>query len=414
MGKSKIIIVGGGASGLVAGIVAARNGAKVTIIERKEKIGKKILATGNGRCNISNRHISKERYHTEDKVFEMYDQVLECCDLTTITNFFNELGVDFIEQEKGKLFPLSLQASAIVDVLLIELERLKVDIIINEEVIKIEHTNQFKVTTNEKTYYAGHVILATGGQSTPDLGSNGSGYQLAKMLNHTITPLYPSIIQLKTDFPYLKSVKGTKIEGVISLFDKEELLIKAEGEILFTDYGLSGPPVLDVSRIASQRVNQGLETIAHINMLPTITDLDQYLINRIDMASGKSTAELLIGLVNKRLIIPVLKYAEIDIHKKACDITKQERKVLVMTLSALTMKVTGTNQWNQSQVTSGGISLTDINPRTMGSLLVPDLYICGELMDVDGDCGGFNLQWAFSTGYIAGFVASGGISESNN
>ncbi|MDA3845048.1 MAG: NAD(P)/FAD-dependent oxidoreductase [Vallitaleaceae bacterium] len=414
MSKSKIIIIGGGASGLVAGIISARNGAKVTIIERKDKIGKKILATGNGRCNISNTDIGKERYHTENQVFDMYEEVFAQCDLSKIIEFFKELGIDVVELESGKLYPMSLQASAVVDVLHLELVRLKVAIITDQEVSSIEYADQFKVITSERTYYGSHVILAAGGKSTPDLGSNGTGYALAEKFGHTLTKVYPSIIQLKTDFPYLRSVKGSKVEGIISLYDDNELIATASGEILFTDYGLSGPPVLDISRIASKRINQGLTSSVQIDMLPCFGDLDAYLIKRINLASGKTASELLIGLINKRLIMPVLKSVDIDIHKKACDITKSERQALVKALSALSMNVTGTNQWNQSQVTSGGINLAEIDSKTLASKIIDHLYICGEIMDVDGDCGGFNLQWAFSTGYIAGLYASGGISENNN
>lgn len=409
MAKPKIIIIGGGASGLMAAIVAKRQGAKVTLLERKSKIGRKILATGNGRCNISNANVSVSNYHSQKDCESLYRYVYEQFDLDALKAFFHGLGVDVIENEKGKLYPMSLQASSVVDALLMELERLKVEIVTDAEVIDVEIDHQYKVITSEKTYYGTHVILATGGRSCPDLGSNGSGYTLAQIAGHKITTIFPSLVQIKTDAPYLKSIKGTKVEGVVSVFENDVLIQEASGEILFTDYGISGPPVLDISRVVSERFIHHKQSMIKLDLFPDIQDLDEYLVERLNHVYSKTTQDFLVGMVHKRLIVPLLKEAGIDIHKKACDMTREERNALVGVLKSLTMEVTGTNQWNQSQVTAGGVDIEELDPETLMSKLSKNLYITGELMDIDGDCGGYNLQWAFSSGYVAGYHASGGM-----
>ncbi|MCT4597897.1 MAG: NAD(P)/FAD-dependent oxidoreductase [Vallitalea sp.] len=404
MAKSKVIIIGGGASALVAAIIAARNGAKVTILERKDRVGKKILATGNGRCNMTNIKCTSSNFHGGNETF--INKILAQFDVNNTLEFFKELGSYPLVEDNGKVYPNSLQASSILDNLRYEIERLKITVECNAEVIKIEQSNNFIVYTKDnKKYYGNKVILATGGKSTPDLGSNGSGYLLAKSLGHTLIKPIPSLVQLKSDAKFLKQIKGVKINGDAAVVDEEHNILRKEyGEILFTDYGISGPPILQLSRIASSRVSNNKNVIVDIDFMPKVCfeQLDTILLDRLTAMPYKTISDNFIGFVNKRLIPIIIKEAGIEINKKSSDISKKERNKLVSILKKFSINIIGTNQWNQSQVTAGGIDVNEVDSNTLESKITKGIYFAGEILDVDGDCGGFNLQWAWSTGAIVG------------
>lgn len=407
MGKNKVIVIGGGASGIIAAIVASRKGAKVTILERKDRIGKKILATGNGRCNISNNTVNSNNYYSEGFNPSFYDSVLNQFSVNDTLTFFKELGIEVVEKENGKLYPRSEQANSVVTVLLFELQRLKVDIICNEEVKDIELDKNIKVITNNKKYYCNKLIIATGGKSCPDLGSNGSGFLLAKNLGHSIIKPFPSLVQLKTDYSYLKHLNGTKIVGNISILDENKNILKEDyGEILFTSYGISGPPVLQVSRFGSKRYQSDLDTYVSIDIVSDYSkdEINELLLQRFINMPNKKVEDNFIGFINNKLIIPILKTSKVDINKKSGDVTKEERLRLINSLKSMSMRVIGTHQWNQSQVTAGGINTKEVNPNTLESIMTDNIYFCGEVLDVDGDCGGYNLQWAWSSGFVAGLL----------
>lgn len=404
MAKSKVIIIGGGASSLVAGIVAARNGAKVTILERKDRVGKKILATGNGRCNLTNIKCSTNDFHGGNDTF--INEILSQFDVNNTLDFFRNLGIYPLIENNTKVYPNSLQANSVLDVLRYELERLKVTIECNAEVIKIEQSKNFIVYTNDnKKYYGNKVILATGGKSAPDLGSNGSGYLLAKSLGHTLIQPIPSLVQLRSDAKFLKQIKGVKVNGDVAVVDSEHNILRKEyGEILFTDYGISGPPILQLSRIASSRVSNNKSVIIDIDFMPEVSyeQLDILILDRLTAMPYKSLSDNFIGFINKRLIPIIIKEADIEFNKKSSDISKKERSKLVSKLKRFSMNITGTNQWNQSQVTAGGIDVNEVDSNTLESKITKGIYFAGEILDVDGDCGGFNLQWAWSSGFLVG------------
>jgi predicted Rossmann fold flavoprotein len=405
MAKSKIIIIGGGASGIMAAIVSARNGAKVTIIERKPKIGRKILATGNGRCNLTNLYANKSHFHSETE--NIYEEIINKFDINSTMKFFNDLGITTIEKDLGKVYPRSEQANSVVNALLYELNRLKVNVVCNSDVENIQLDKNIKVKTSDKIYYCNKLIIATGGKSCPDLGSNGSGYKLAKMLGHTVIEPFPSLVQLKTDYQYLKQLQGTKIWGTVKILDDENNIYRKEkGEVLFTDYGVSGPPILQISRYGSKNLLRNKSTYITIDLVSEYENIDTILINRFEKAPNKTIQESFVGFINNRLIIPIIKTANIDINKKVANITKEERISIGNTLKNLKMKVTGTNQWNQSQVTAGGVDTREIDSNTLESKICKNIYLCGEIIDIDGDCGGYNLQWAWSSGAVAGLSAS--------
>ena len=404
---NKIIIVGGGASGLMAAIAAARNGAAVTILEKNDRVGKKLLATGNGRCNYTNEDVRLVHFHGSDKAF--IEKALSIFGRDSVIDFFERLGIAPASEDNGKIFPLSFQASSVLDVLRYEADRLGVEVRVESRVSKIVKNGQFKVDLKTgESLSSDKVILATGGMAMPVSGSDGNGYPIAKSLGHKVAPSTPSLVQLKLKSDKLKQINGTKVVGKASLFIDDELVKEDYGDILFTDYGISGPPILQLSREAvialesSKRVKLDVSIILN----KSEEELLDYLEKRRVWMSEKRLEDFLIGMVNKRLIIPVIKELKLDKEKFAKDISIDELRSIAHILSCWSFEVMGHNGWGQAQTTAGGVLTKDIDPATMESRLVKGLYFAGELLDVDGDCGGYNLQWAWTSGYIAGNSAS--------
>ncbi|PJI08495.1 MULTISPECIES: NAD(P)/FAD-dependent oxidoreductase [Clostridium] len=400
-----IIIIGGGASGMMAAITAKDCGFNPVILEGNDRIGKKILATGNGRCNITNENINFSHYHSTNPGF--FEHVISEFSKDDTLSFFEMLGLPIISLESGKMYPLSLQASSVLDILRIALSEREIPVHTNSKVVKIykEHKS-FKVICSDDSYYiADKVILAAGGKSSPKTGSDGSGMSIAHALGHKLIETVPALVQLKLDFKSLKALSGIKFDGnaAILLNGKEE---KSDfGEILFTDYGISGPPILQLSRIASYGIKEKKDVQIKIDMLPNISmkELKTYLENHWGMFSYRSVHDSLIGIINKKLISILLRECGVsNIHKCCFDLTSKEKENIFNTLKCWTFKVSGTNSYSNSQVTAGGIDTHEVNNITLESKLIPGLYFCGEILDVDGDCGGFNLQWAWSSGYTAG------------
>lgn len=405
----KVIIIGAGASGMMAAVTAARHGAKVTLLEHKNRIGKKILATGNGRCNLSNSEMSAERFHSDSR--NIFSDIYRQFDLEATLSFFRSIGVEVLELDEGKLYPFSLQAASVLNVLRDELDRQNVAVICDVKIKSLEVGDRAKVITEDKNYYGDKLILATGGRSTPDLGSDGSGYRLAEALGHTVSHVYPSLIQLQSDYGYLKHLKGTKVMAGLKLMIDDTAVKSEYGELLFTDYGISGPPVLQISREASKALSENknmtkVQVIA--DLVPSLSDekLDDILLGRIESMPYKTMEHFFVGLLPKQLIVPLIKDNGMDMSMKAANITRADRSKIQKWLKAFTLNITGTRQWNQSQVTAGGVDCSEVDPVTLASTLHPNLFLCGELLDMDGDCGGFNLQWAWSSGYIAGLNAA--------
>ncbi|WP_128426510.1 NAD(P)/FAD-dependent oxidoreductase [Gudongella oleilytica] len=405
--KNKIIIVGGGASGLMASIVAARNGAEVTILEKNDRVGKKLLATGNGRCNYTNEDVRLVHFHGTDKAF--IEKALSIFGRDSVIEFFEHLGIAPASEDNGKIYPLSFQASSVLDVLRYEADRLGVEVRVNCSVSKIARDGKFKVYLKSgESLAADRVILATGGMAMPVSGSDGNGYPIAKSLGHKVIPATPSLVQLKLKSDKLKQINGTKVVGKASLFIDGELIKEDHGDILFTDYGISGPPILQLSREAvialegSRRVRLDVSIILNRSE----EELLGYLEKRRGWMPEKKLEDFLIGMVNKRLIIPVIKELKLDKDKLAKDISVDELRSIAHILTCWSFEVIGHNGWGQAQTTAGGVLTKDIDPATMESRLVKGLYFAGELLDVDGDCGGYNLQWAWTSGYIAGNSAS--------
>ena len=400
-----LIIVGGGASGLIAAITAKDFGIDVAIVEGTDRIGKKILTTGNGRCNISNNCIKPPfiNYHSSNSNFPF--TALNKLSLEDTKNFFLSLGLPIVALPTGKLYPQSLQASSVVDILKMAIEDRNIPLYTNCKIKDIHKGKKFKLsTTNEeyKLFTANKVVLACGGKTAPKTGSDGSGYNLAKSFGHSITPLVPGIVQLKLDYPSLKALSGVKFDGYATLLVDNEIVKKDFGEILFTDYGISGPPILQISALASQSIFNKKKTEVVVDLLPNYSkeDLEDFLECHFALLSHRPIINALIGVIHKKIIPILLKECGITNLQMPCyELSWKEKMKLVSTLKAWKFTCTGTNDFNQAQVTVGGVNTKDIHYDTLESKLVPNLYFCGEILDVHGDCGGFNLQWAWSSGY---------------
>ncbi|WMJ88067.1 NAD(P)/FAD-dependent oxidoreductase [Anaerocolumna sp. MB42-C2] len=399
---SNIIIIGGGASGLVAAIYAARNNNTVTILEHKDKIGKKLLATGNGKCNYTNRNQKAEHYRGNDISFAM--KVLSGFGVEQTIDLFKELGI-YPKEKNGYVYPNSEQASSVVEVLRLELLQLKVRIITETHVKQIvKQTDQFQVITDKDSYLADQVILAAGGCASPNLGSDGSGYQLAKSLGHRVIKPLPALVQLKSGSKYFKTLSGVRTEAQIALYINDMLAVKEQGELLLAAYGLSGIPVLQISRFASKALSENKKVHLVIDYLPHMTFEEAYKLisSRITRNPYRTVEENLIGLLNNKLIFVGLKEAGVEPTKLSNSVNKNQINDLVKQLKGWRVIITEPNSFEQAQVSAGGVDTTEINPETLESKLIKGLYITGEIIDVDGTCGGYNLQWAWSTGVLAG------------
>lgn len=402
-----LIIVGGGASGLIAAITAKDFGADVAIVEATDRIGKKILTTGNGRCNISNKGTEApfSNYHSNENKF-FYDVLIKFGVKETL-DFFNTLGLPIVELQNGKLYPQSLQASSVVDILKMALEDRRIPLYTNCKVKTIHKHENFKLsTTNEdyKLFTCSNLILACGGKSAPKTGSDGSAYYIAKNFGHSILPLLPGIVQLKLNYKNLKAISGIKFDGFAKIIIDDMIIRKDFGEILFTDYGISGPPILQLSALASKGLFEGKKIEISIDLMPkhTVEELEEFIECHFALLSHRPIVDVLVGVINKKLIPTLLKECGItNLHMPCYELSWKDKKRLIDTLKDWKFTCIGTNDFNQAQVTIGGIDTTEVNCSTLESKLVPNLYFTGEILDVHGDCGGFNLQWAWSSGYIA-------------
>lgn len=409
---NKIAIIGGGASGMIAAIIASRNGAKVTIYERMNRIGRKILATGNGRCNLTNINLRWDNLqciHSND--MNSAGCVLKQFTVGETIDFFETLGIAHKVEENGKVFPMSDQASSVLDVLRFELEELGVEVICDTEIREISRSeDKFMIISKEGIVYtADKIIIAAGGKSGPNLGSNGSGYKLARQLGHDIIKPFPALVQLKLEASFLRAIKGVKFDGTVSINAGKDTLRKEKGEILFTDYGISGPPILQLSRIAIKLLEKNKQPVIEIDMFPNhgYRELLDLISLRFSYQYDRPLDISFIGLINKRLIPIILRESDIyDANRTCSEVSDREIEQITKFLKCWRFKVIGSQSWMHSQVTAGGVNLKDICSNTLESKIVPGIYFAGELLDVDGDCGGFNLQWAWSSGYVAGTHAS--------
>ena len=405
--RRRILVIGGGASGLVAAIAAARNGAKVTVLEKNTQVGKKLLATGNGKCNLTNRDQRLSHYHCGEpdfpgKAFEVfgYEETLA---------FFKELGI-YPKDRNGYLYPYSQQAQAVADILRMEAEGQRVKLACNTEILGMEkREGRFFVETPGWTYEGEALIMACGSRAS-SLGS-GDGYAYAGSFGHRILPTLPALVQLRGGKDWPCRLSGIRLDAVVSLYGDGELLGRDTGEVQMTDYGLSGIPVFQVSGYASWALENGQRVEAQLAFLPEFSETEKrdMLQGLVKHGGGKSLAACLAGLFPRKLIPVLLERAGMEKGLSVRDMTERQMERLLGEISHFCVPVTATNGFVQAQVCKGGVDVSQVEPGTMESRLVRGLYFAGELLDVDGDCGGYNLQWAWTSGYLAGQAAAGEV-----
>ncbi len=391
MKKRQVVITGAGASGMMAAIMAARNGAAVTVLEQNEKPGKKICATGNGKCNFSNLVMPEDAYRGTHPEF-VKDAFAQFSVKDTV-EFFKELGI-FPLDRNGYLYPRSNQAQSVVDVLCMEASHLGVKIKTNEQVTAIEtakNGKKFQVLTKGWHYEADALILANGSKASSISGSDGSGYELAKKMGHRIIPVYPALTALKCKGPAFKTWAGVRTEGKVSLFINGKFHKSERGELQLTEYGISGIPVFQISTYAIRAVHEGEKAELRVDFLPELTEEEtrELLHARKKACPYKNEKELLVGLFPEKL---------------SKVLTSQ--KHLLSAIKEFPLEVQDGMSFSQAQVCSGGVDTSQVNTHTMESKLCRNLYFAGELLDIDGTCGGYNLQWAWSSGAAAGIHAA--------
>ncbi|MEY8337318.1 NAD(P)/FAD-dependent oxidoreductase [Lachnospiraceae bacterium 62-35] len=413
MGK-QVIIVGGGAAGLMAGIQAARRGADVTILERMDRVGKKILSTGNGKCNMTNQKLSAACYRSDNPDFPM--KVISRFPLEPTLNFFSQLGI-LPKERDGYIYPNSQQASAVLDVLRMETERLKIHIHCQCHVRNIQKlpegfsvlcTDRDGTSKNSAIFTGSSLILAPGSMAAPSLGSDGSGYTLAKALGHGIIKPLPALVQLICEGRDYKALAGVRSEARLKLFIDGKLTAEDKGELQITDYGISGIPVFQISRYASRALDMGQDVSVSIDFLPFMKkdELADFLFQRKKQSGNRKGEDFLTGVLNKKLAAVLLKRAGIALHEKIAQIKPNKLQELCMQIHEFQAVVTNTKPFSSAQICCGGVDTREVNSKTMESLIVPGVYFAGEILDVDGICGGYNLQWAWSSGSLAGIAAA--------
>ena len=397
----KVIIIGGGASGMMAALSVREQGAEVTLLERQARVGKKLLATGNGRCNLSNTKLTSKNYHGQDAKFA--DFALSSFNTEKTLEYFETLGLITVVEPSGKVYPLSDQAGSVVDVLRLALEEAGVEVRTAFEVTTLKKGKKggFQIASKEETLQADSVIICCGGMAGAKVGGTQSGYELLKSMGHTITKLFPVLVQIKTDPTYVKALKGVRADGAVLVERNGKVLAEHAGEIQFTDFGVSGPAIFEISRAIS--TGKSPLTI-HLNLLRNLNheEIVSLIHNRKKMMPNQTLENFLTGILHNRLGRTILRYAGFGFTDPIHTLKSSDIKRIAHAIQDFEIPVIGTMGFDAAQVTAGGIRTEEFNPKTMESYLCPNLYAAGEVLDIDGDCGGFNLQWAWASGYLAG------------
>jgi len=404
MKKYDIAIIGGGAAGMMAAIIASRSDKKVVLIEKNAVLGRKILATGNGRCNLTNRNATLDHYHGLDSNF--IKQVLSQFDSEQTIKYFQNIGLILKEEDNGRIFPRTNQSSSVVNLLKHKLFEAKVDLLLDTEVKEIGKTSDGSFSmalSSGEAIESDKLIITTGGKASYFLGSSGDGYFFATNFGHKIVPIAAALVPVETGEKWPKDVQGVKVEAKVSLYVDGSLVNERTGDLLFTHYGLSGPAVMSQSRIIGRLFDKH-KIEFRIDLFPEIQtkELDALVATNFEKNGKQNVKNALLGILPESMIGLILKLAKIDPTKKSAEISRMARLEAVKLMKELVVTVSTLRSIKEAQVTSGGISTDEISPETMESKIVKNLYFAGEVLDVDGDSGGYNLQWAWSSGFVAG------------
>ena len=397
-------IIGAGASGMAAAIEAAKNPqVQVVLMERQARVGKKLSATGYGRCNLTNLHADEGGFHGDEGDFS--SAALKKYDVDATLEWFRDLGLYTVAEPSGRVYPYSDQANSVVDVLRFALEKSNIQLLTGFEVTKVRKTDSgFRVDSTEETVFCDRLIIACGGLAGTKLGGSMFGYKLLRSLGHSCTKLRPTLVQLKSNWSGCASLKGVRANCHAAIYHNEKLHSESSGELQLTEHGLSGPVMFEISRDACQG---GGEWYCKLDFLP---DMDEeQLISELHRRKDTTwnAEELLTGILHNRLGRVLTQCAGIKANWKIEDLSEEELTAVCKTVKGLEVALSEPMGMDAAQVTAGGIVTAEFDPETMESRLVPGLYACGEVLDVDGDCGGYNLQWAWSSGRLAGSRAGG-------
>lgn len=397
-----VIVIGGGASGMVAALTAAeKNRNSVVLLERQARTGRKLMATGNGRCNLTNMDAAPGNYHGADVAF-MAPAMAAFTPADTLA-FFRGLGLLTVTEAGGRVYPLSNSANSVADVLRYALERAGVSVLAGRSARAVRRAGGgFSVVTDEGELAADAVIVAAGGAAGEKLGGVKDGYELLKSLGHARTALFPSLVQITTESAYPRALKGIKADARLTLKSGETVIAESTGEILFTDTGISGPAAFDISRAVSAAGDR--KPVLVIDLLRDYPEgvVFSLLAARRAALPGLPAGELLTGALHNRLGRMVVKSAGLDGAKPLSALSDGELRGAASACKAFALPVRGTEGFQNAQVTAGGIKTSEFDPETLMSRIVPNLFACGEVLDIDGDCGGYNLQWAWASGRLAG------------
>ena len=407
--RYRVGVIGGGAAGMAAAIAAGTAGAQVTLIEGNDRLGKKILATGNGRCNLGNEKLELNEYYTGSP--ELLGKCLERFGTEETVSFFQSIGL-MIHSRNGYLYPLCQQASAVLDVLRYEVAALGIQVVTEcraERVERDQKTGEIRVRGNGRCFRFHKVILACGGCAAPKTGSDGNGFRLAGQLGHSLVPTVPALVQLKCREDYFRSVAGVRAEALLTVVHKGGPAVRERGELLLADYGISGIPVFQLSRVVNYILKDGApEVEVVIDLLPDHTDeMFEKLCEGRSLLQGQRTVEeFFAGMLNKKLMLLFIRLAGLKPWEEAAGADRRKIRQVYKLCRQWSVHVTGSNSYDNAQVCAGGVPLDEVT-ENLESKKAPGIYFAGEILDVDGKCGGYNLQWAWCSGHLAGRAAAG-------
>jgi len=405
MKKIKIGIIGGGASGMMAAITAASNGADVTVLEGGDRIGKKLLMTGNGKCNLGNLNMDSSMYYGSDLKWIM--RHLERFQAEDTVEFFRSLGL-LIKAKNGYLYPACEQAAVVLDSLRFEMQALGVKVITGIKIRDVKRNgNTVELSDGHSSYRFDRVIVACGGQTAPKTGSDGSGYLLAKKMGHHLIPVVPALVQLKCREVFMKALGGVRTEGNIRVLHRGECIAEESGEIQFTEYGISGIPVFQISRVINYLLREVEEVEVELDLLPGIDReaFEQFCLGRKLLQTDRTVEEFFTGILNKKIMTQFIKLAGLKPTQPIEQVNDAAIKKVYDLCKCFSLHVNGSNSFEQAQVCAGGVDVSELTEE-LESRFMPNVYFVGEILDVDGKCGGYNLQWAWCSGYLAGTAAA--------
>lgn len=406
MNKFDIIIIGGGPAGLTAAITAASYGRHVCILDHNGRVGQKILSTGNGKCNITNMSIDESCYNSQSEKKDFY-KVIEFFPPEKVIAFMNEMGL-YTKNKNGYIYPNSEQASSVLDTLRHEAERLNINIYTDTVIKKIMQKGKWLVEAGNEVYEGRKLIIAAGSACAPKTGSDGSGYKLAESLGHSIVRVIPALCALNCSDGFYKEIQGVRTDALLTVCSGGRRIISERGELQLTADGISGIPVFQLSRHVKRLIDSNKHPTVHIDFMP---DMSEKALCRILTGIFAHNKQLdlqssLAGILNRKLAVMLIKEAGIRPSMKCADAGADKTELLARIIKNLTVHPADTKGFNDAQVCAGGVNIDEIDFNSMESRINRNLYFAGEILDVDGRCGGYNLQWAWASGRLAGISAA--------